>query len=200
MFPRRARTGARSSRHLGRNLADPGCLIACLLAAALLAGCEQHMADQPSLAPLEESESFPDGSAQYPPPNTLPREAELDETLTTGLVEGELATELPMDVTPEVLARGEERYGIFCLPCHGPTGAGDGLVVQHGFPEPPPLTIERLRDAPVGRLFQVITAGIGPMPPYGPMIPPRDRGAITAYLRALQEETAASADPVEVGE
>ncbi len=96
------------------------------------------------------------------------------------------ATEFPFPVTAEVINRGQERYRIFCVMCHGETGAGDGMIVRRGFRQPPPYSEERLRQAPVGYFFRVITEGYGAMPPYRAQIPVQDRWAITAYIRALQ--------------
>jgi mono/diheme cytochrome c family protein len=102
----------------------------------------------------------------------------------------------PFEVTEEVLWRGQERYNIYCMPCHGHVGDGDGMIVRRGFPAPPSLHINRLREAPAGHLFDVITNGWGAMPPYNHQIPPRDRWAIVAYLRALQLSQNATLDDV----
>lgn len=99
--------------------------------------------------------------------------------------EGEV-TEFPFPVTQAVLNRGEERYKIFCSMCHGLTGAGDGMVVQRGYKKPPSYLEDRLKQAPVGHFFDVVTNGWGAMPSYAAQIPPRDRWAIIAYVRALQ--------------
>jgi mono/diheme cytochrome c family protein len=92
----------------------------------------------------------------------------------------------PFPVTREVVARGQERYQIFCSMCHGATGAGDGMVVRRGFKQPPAYYTEDLRNAPVGHFFDVITNGWGSMPRYAQQIPVQDRWAIIAYIRALQ--------------
>jgi mono/diheme cytochrome c family protein len=89
-------------------------------------------------------------------------------------------------VTPALLERGRERYNIFCAPCHGATGEGNGMIVRRGFPPPPSYHIDRLRQAPDGHYFSVITNGFGRMYEYGTRVPPEDRWAITAYIRALQ--------------
>jgi len=96
------------------------------------------------------------------------------------------ATDFPFPVTAEVINRGQERYRIFCVMCHGETGAGDGMIVRRGFRQPPTYHEERLRQAPVGYLFRVITEGYGAMSPYRAQIPVQDRWAIAAYIRALQ--------------
>ena len=92
----------------------------------------------------------------------------------------------PFPVDDAVMARGRERYDIFCSPCHGRTGDGDGMVVQRGYRRPPSFHIDRLRQAPPGHFFDVITNGFGAMPDYAAQIPVRDRWAIVAYIRALQ--------------
>lgn len=92
----------------------------------------------------------------------------------------------PFPITQEVLERGQQRFTIFCAVCHGPLGEGDGIVVQRGFTRPPSYHIDRLRSAPVGYFFDVISNGFGSMPDHAAQIPPRDRWAIIAYLRALQ--------------
>jgi mono/diheme cytochrome c family protein len=99
---------------------------------------------------------------------------------------GGLATALPMALTRELVARGRERFGIFCTPCHDATGGGAGMVVRRGYRAPPSLHIDRLRDAPVGHFYDVMTRGLGAMPDYAQQIPPADRWAIAAYVKALQ--------------
>jgi mono/diheme cytochrome c family protein len=106
----------------------------------------------------------------------------------------------PFEVTEEVLWRGQERYDIYCTPCHGHVGDGDGMIVRRGFPAPPSLHIDRLREAPAGHLFDVITNGWGAMPPYNHQISPRDRWTIVAYMRALQLSQNATLDDVPTDE
>jgi mono/diheme cytochrome c family protein len=91
-----------------------------------------------------------------------------------------------MEITHELLARGRQRYEIHCSPCHASTGNGQGMIVQRGFPAPPSYHIDRLREAPIGYFYDVITHGYGMMYPYGNRVAPADRWAITAYIRALQ--------------
>jgi mono/diheme cytochrome c family protein len=93
---------------------------------------------------------------------------------------------LPVSVTPALLRRGQQRYGIYCTPCHGQTGRGDGMVVQRGYRRPPSFHIDRLRNEKAGYFFDVITSGFGAMPDYAAQIAVPDRWAIVAYLRALQ--------------
>jgi mono/diheme cytochrome c family protein len=98
----------------------------------------------------------------------------------------DLVTEFPLPVTKELLDRGEERYRIFCIVCHGPNGEGNGMIVRRGYTRPPSYYDQRLRDAPVGHFYDVITNGFGRMNGYAAQIPVQDRWAITAYIRALQ--------------
>jgi len=158
-------------------------------AAAALGACRQDMHDAPRYEPLEASSFFTDGqSARMPVANTVSRNplADSDELLYTGKINGTLANEFPMPVTAAVLARGQDRYNIFCAPCHGRTGKGDGIVVQRGMRQPPSFTEDRLRNAAAGYFFDVMTHGFGAMQDYAAQIPVQDRWAIVAYERALQ--------------
>jgi mono/diheme cytochrome c family protein len=164
---------------------------ALLLAACcylLLAGCQQQMADQPRYEPLQRSTFFGDERSARPlPPGTVARgHLNADQAFYTGMSGGTPVATFPLRVTPEVLARGRERFDIFCAPCHGRTGNGDGMVVRRGFRPPPSYHVDRLRQAPVGHFFDVMTKGFGAMPDYAAQVPPRDRWAIAAYIRALQ--------------
>jgi mono/diheme cytochrome c family protein len=164
------------------------CVAAALLVVLTLAGC-QKMAGEGRYKPLEASESFADGmSARQIVSGTLPLDAYLPgEPVASGRAGGELLTEVPISVDGEVLAHGQERFVIYCIPCHGAGGHGDGTVVQHGFPPPPPLLSEGLRQVPVGHLYVVISEGVGAMPNYDIQIPPLDRWAIVAALRSMQD-------------
>jgi mono/diheme cytochrome c family protein len=156
------------------------------------------MDDQPRYDPLESSTFFADGtSARHLVPGTVPRTKagnrsnEFDEQFVRGRVDGEWTADLPEQVLENtslhnVLVRGQERYGIFCAPCHDLVGTGNGLVPQRGFPFPPTFHSPRLREIPLGYFFTVTTDGIGRMPDYGRQIPIEDRWAIAAYIRALQ--------------
>ncbi len=156
-------------------------------------GCRQDMHNQPKFIPLRESPFFSDHRSERPlVDGTVARgDVQGDELLYSGKVNGELATVFPFPVTWDVMRRGQERFNIFCSPCHSRTGNGDGMVVRRGFRAPPSLHVDRLRQAPVGHFFDVITNGFGAMPDYKPQIPVRDRWAIIAYIRALQASTAA---------
>ena len=105
-------------------------------------------------------------------------------------------TKFPFPITKEVLLRGQERFDIYCAPCHGRTGYGDGMIVRRGFSAPPSYHEARLRKASVGHFFDVITNGFGAMYPYGDRITPEDRWAIIAYIRALQLSQDASLNDV----
>lgn len=170
-------------------------LCACLGVLGLLAvaGCRQDMHDQPKYIPLRESDFFADHRSGRPlVEGTVARgDVEANELLYTGKVNGELATVFPFPVTSDVMQRGQERFNIFCSPCHSRTGDGDGMVVRRGFRAPPSLHLDRLRQAPAGHFFDVITNGFGAMPDYRQQVPVRDRWAIIAYIRALQASTAA---------
>ncbi len=160
-----------------------------LAAAALLlpAACD-NMKRQPSLRPLEATSHFADGtSAQTPPPHTVARDAPPPgDVLTTGVRNGALTGQLPLPLTPELLSRGRERFNAYCAPCHGEDGYGHGIVVRRGFPAPPSYHEPRLRTAPVGHFFDVITHGYGVMYSYADRVGVTDRWAIAAYIRALQ--------------
>jgi mono/diheme cytochrome c family protein len=156
--------------------------------AASAAGCRQDMHDQPKYIPLRESTFFGDErSERQPVADTVARgHLRDDELLYTGKLNGMDATVFPFRIDEQVMARGRERFNIYCSPCHGRTGAGDGMVVQRGYRRPPSYHDDRLRDAPVGHFFDVMTNGFGAMPDYAAQIPVRDRWAIAAYIRALQ--------------
>jgi mono/diheme cytochrome c family protein len=146
------------------------------------------MHDQPKYVPLRESTFFADArSAREPVPGTVARgQLREDALLYTGRAGGGDATTFPFAIDQRMMARGRERYDIFCAPCHARTGAGDGMVVLRGYRQPPTLHADRLRDAPPGHFFDVITNGFGAMPDYAAQIPAEDRWMIVAYIRALQ--------------
>lgn len=151
-------------------------------------GCVQQMADQPRVDTLEASAFFEDGMSVRPQvPGTVARGQLTEKTPeSTGLQDGKPIETIPIDVTSGLLALGQKHYGIWCSHCHGPAGYGNGMVVQRGFPAPPSYHIDRLRDVADGHIFRVITDGQGRMPKFGRRIPPEQRWAITAYVRALQ--------------
>ena len=158
------------------------------LALLSLGGCRQDMHDQPKFIPLRASDFYGDRRSARPiVDGTVARGwLEADDLLWTGKVNGQDATAFPFAVTAEVMARGHERFDIFCAPCHGRTGRGDGMVVKRGYRQPPSFHLDRLREAPVGHFFDVMTNGFGAMADYKAQVPVRDRWAIVAYIRALQ--------------
>ncbi len=213
--------------------------IACCLLpiACCLLGCQQQMAEQPSLRPLDANDFFTDGREARPLlPGVIARgKLRDDAALYTGRVSGqqppaqaraaglavsvlqnpitaaallpsvsrdmalaEYTAKFPVPVTPELLTRGQERFNIYCAVCHDPTGNGRGKIVERGYTRPPSYITDRsrgferrgisilLRDAPVGYYFEVISKGFGAMPDYATQVPPQDRWAIIAYIRALQ--------------
>ncbi|MEZ5345728.1 MAG: cytochrome c [Pyrinomonadaceae bacterium] len=183
----------------------------CLLAASLGAGCRYDMQDQPRLKPYKSSDFFSNNSAMRELPEGTVARGHLNDNkaLYTGKKENadlsiqvETTTdasgntlvssfpndveEFPIPVTQELIDRGQSRYNIYCIVCHGPVGKGDGMVVRRGYPQPPTYHDDRLRNAPVGHFFDVMTNGWGKMNSYSAQIPVTDRWAIVAYIRALQ--------------
>ena len=167
-------------------------------ALTLLAACRQDMHDQPRYEAMESSAFFADGSSARPQvKGTVARgELRLDEHLYTGKVQGEFAKSFPMQVSAELLRRGQDRYQIFCSACHGASGNGEGMVVKRGMKQPPSYHIERLREVEHGYLFDVITNGYGSMYDLADRIRSEDRWAIVAYVRALQLSQNASLEDV----
>jgi mono/diheme cytochrome c family protein len=165
-------------------------------ALACLPGCRRDMYDQPRMKPFGRNEFFADERAMRPTvPGTVARgRLELDELLYKGTEGGKPAERFPFPVTLDVLERGRDRFGIYCAICHGLDGSGKGMVVGHGYIQPASLHAERLRTAPLGHFFSVITEGFGAMADYSDRIEPRDRWAIVAYVRALQESQYAPVD------
>lgn len=153
-----------------------------------LAGCRQDMHNQPRYKPLGESDFFPDlRQAREPVPGTIARgQFHEDAYFYSGMVDGKPGDYMPFPVTEQVLERGRQRFDVFCTPCHSRMGDGNGTVVQRGFTQPPSYHTDRLRKAPLGYFFNVITEGFGAMPDYAAQIPARDRWDIVAYIRALQ--------------
>ncbi len=174
-------------------------------------GCRYDMQDQPRYKAYKKSDFFADGRASRDLPNgSVPRgQLRSDKALYTGKKENadpnapvqsmtdaagntvittfpNAIEEFPVPVTKELIDRGEQRYKVFCIVCHGPTGNGDGMIVRRGFTKPPTYNDDRLRNAPVGHFYDVITNGQGRMGSYASQIPVADRWAIVAYIRALQ--------------
>jgi mono/diheme cytochrome c family protein len=169
-----------------------------LLLALSVAACRQDMHDQPKLEAYEASDFFADGSAMRPIPEGAVARGQLfdDELLYTGKVNGQLADQLPFPATRDVLERGRERFTIYCTPCHGQTGMGNGMVVQRGYRPAASFHSEAIRNRPLGHYFDVMTNGFGAMPDYRAQVAPRDRWAIAAYIRVLQLSQRATIDDV----
>jgi hypothetical protein len=164
----------------------------------LLCGCRLDMHVQPKYLPYEPTAFFDDGRSERPPvPGTVARgHLHLDELLYTGKENGVESNRFPFPMTHEDLERGRQRYNIYCTPCHDYTGSGHGIIVQRGFPPPPSYHIDRIRQAPVGHYFDVITNGDGSMYSYASRIEPEDRWRIAAYIRVLQLSQHASLQDV----
>jgi mono/diheme cytochrome c family protein len=174
-----------------------GVLSVAVLAAAT-AACRQDMHDQPRYTAYQPSSFFENNSSARPLPEGTVARGQLreDTLLYTGKVGEDDAMEMPFAVDEAVLARGREAYDAYCSHCHGLTGAGDGMVVQRGYTKPPVLYEERLKGAPIGHFYDVITNGFGAMPDHAAQIKVRDRWAIAAYLRALQAAASGTVDDV----
>lgn len=162
------------------------------------AGCHRDMRDQPRYEALEASSFFANGMASRPlVEGTIARgHLNEDEVFYTGKKDGQLVLEVPLEINRELLERGEQRFNIYCSVCHDRTGGGDGMIVQRGFRKPPSLHLERLRNAPAGHFYDVMTHGFGAMPSFRIQVPPQDRWAIAAYIRVLQMSQQASLDDV----
>ncbi len=194
-----------------------------MLLAALVTGCDRlDMYDQPRYKPLAASDFFIDGLSARPlEPGTIPRGGlRDDEAFYLGKEEGRLVSQIPaaalraaydrdfgrsgqpfeevdaVELRRALLMRGRERYEIFCAVCHGRTGDGTGMIVRRGFRAPPSYHIDRLREAPAGHYFDVVTNGFGAMASYANRIEVADRWAIVAYIRALQLSQNAPLDDV----
>ena len=163
-------------------------LSALVLAALALAACRQDMHDAPRIEPYEASDFFADNrGSRAAPAGTVARGwLRDDEALYAGKVDGQLVDAFPFAISHDDLKRGQQRFNIYCSPCHGLTGLGDGMVVRRGYRRPPPLADQRLREVPVGHFVDVMTNGFGAMPDYAVQLRPADRWAVAAYVRALQ--------------
>lgn len=162
-----------------------------------LAGCRQDMHNQPKFKPLRQNDFYADKRASRPVIEGTIARGQLNEDtyFYTGKLGPNPGEVFPFPVTDQVVNRGQERYTIYCTPCHSALGDGNGMIVQRGLRRPPSFHDERLRKAPVGHFFDVMTNGFGAMPDYSSQIAVRDRWAIIAYIRALQlSQNATQAD------
>jgi mono/diheme cytochrome c family protein len=173
-----------------------------LVVVLLLAGCRQDMHDQPRFKPLAKSDFYTDLRSARPPVEGTVARGQLHEDayFYNGKVGNNPGDYLPFAVSQEVLGRGRERFNIYCSPCHSRLGDGNGIIVQRGYRVPPSLHIERLRKAPLGYFFDVMTNGFGAMPDYSAQISARDRWNVAAYIRALQLSQNATAADVPAGQ
>ena len=173
-----------------------GLLVWALSASAGLAlgGCD-NLKTGTKIKPLTESKFFTDGqSSRHPPAHSIAQDGlRIDTVLFAGRnPDGSLTTQMPWPVNDAVLARGRQQYLVICANCHGADGYGSGIIVRRGFPSPPSYHQDRLREAPVGHFFDVISNGYGVMYPYANIVDVNDRWAIVAYVRALQRSQHAS--------
>lgn len=176
------------------------CILAIFCSLFLFNACRQDMADQPAYRPLQESNFFADGQASRQlVAGTVARGQLRDDVhLYTGKKDGQFVTAFPFAVDKAVVKRGQERFNIYCAPCHGQVGSGNGMIVQRGFKRAASLYEERLRNQSVGYYFDVISNGYGAMAGYSAQVNVRDRWAIIAYIRALQASQTSTADPLPV--
>jgi mono/diheme cytochrome c family protein len=161
-------------------------IVPAVVLALLLTGCEQNMEVQPKYSEYARAPLFRGGVLREPPAGAVAR----DDLAR----DAEIRDRPPL--TAELLARGRQRFGIFCSPCHGANGDGNGIVVQRGMPRPTSYHDDRLRAADDQHFFDVISNGYGAMYSYASRVPPHDRWAIVAYIRALQLSRHASIDDV----
>ncbi len=159
-----------------------------VVAAAALSGCRQDMFDQPKFRPLAASGFFTDGRSARPVPAGTNAYGGTDEgeAIELGTTHGTFVAAIPISVNEPMLKRGQERFDIYCSPCHGRIGDGHGMIAKRGFQIPADLHSARVQNAPPGYLYAVIANGYGAMPEYGDALPVHDRWAVVAYIRALE--------------
>ncbi|MEO7157690.1 MAG: cytochrome c [Vicinamibacterales bacterium] len=172
--------------------------LALLAATALVAGCRQDMHDAPRYEAFEASSTFADNRASRVPPTGTVARGWLrdDDALYTGKIAGQPVDEFPFAIGRDELARGQQRFNIYCTPCHGRLGDGNGMVVQRGLRQAASYHQDRLRQEKLGYFYDVITNGFGAMQGYAEQIPVRDRWLIVAYVRTLQLSQHASVNDV----
>ncbi len=165
-----------------------GRLALLLLFVVVLTACRHDMFDRFPKRPLGQSPHFADDNSSRPQADdTVPRDHPFtDELLENGTVAGVEANVAPFPIDINTIRRGQERFNIYCSPCHGVLADGNGMVVLRGFPQPPSFHSPRLRTAPIGHFVHVMTNGMGVMYSYRDRVDPRDRWAIAGYIRALQ--------------
>jgi mono/diheme cytochrome c family protein len=158
------------------------------VAALVCAGCRQDMQDQPKFVPQRSTTFFADGRSVRPQVEHTVARGQLGEEsfFYTGLIDGKEADAMPFPVSMEVMERGQERFNIYCTPCHSRVGNGAGMIVQRGYKPAGNFHSARILAEPLGHYFYVMTHGYGAMPDYSAQLPPADRWAVAAYIRALQ--------------
>ena len=168
------------------------------VAILITCGCSYDMSRQPRYNPMSPSGFFPDQRSARPvvEGTVANNRMQGENPFFTGRQNGSDIATAPVPITLNLLKRGRERYDVACSPCHSRLGNGEGMIVQRGFPRPPSLHIPRLRQAPDGHFYAVITEGFGKMWSYANRVGVSDRWAITAYIRALQLSQSASAGDV----
>ena len=171
-------------------------------ASLLVAGCRQDMHNEPKFYPQRGTTFYADGRSVRPQvENTVARnQLHADTYFYTGIANGKEGDGMPLPVDSELLARGQEQYNIFCTPCHSRVGNGEGMIVQRGYRPAGNFHTDRLRSAPLGHFFSVITNGYGAMPEYASQVTTADRWAIVAYIRALQLSQNATAADIPAGQ
>jgi len=171
------------------------------MAALACAGCRQDMQNQPKFIPQRSTTFFADGRSVRPQVAHTVARGQLgeDSFFYTGLIEGKEADALPFPVSMDVLARGQERFNIYCTPCHSRVGNGAGMIVQRGYKPAGNFHSSRILAEPLGHYFYVMTNGYGAMPDYSAQLTPADRWAVAAYIRALQISQSANQAEVPSG-
>ena len=171
------------------------------LVALACAGCRQDMHNQPKFVPQRSTTFFADGRSVRPQVEHTVARGQLDEDgfFYTGLMGGKEIDALPMPVSTQMLARGQERYNIYCTPCHSRVGNGAGMIVQRGYKPAGNFHAARILAEPLSHYFYVITNGYGAMPDYSAQLTPTDRWSVAAYIRALQISQASSESSVPSG-
>jgi mono/diheme cytochrome c family protein len=172
-----------------------------MAATLILAGCRQDMQDQPKFFPQRGTDFYADGRSVRPQVENTVARGQLRENgyFYTGLINGKEGDGIPFPATLEVLERGQERYNVYCTPCHSRVGNGVGMIVQRGYMKAGNFNTVRLETAPLGHFFHVISNGYGAMPDYAAQIVPEDRWAIVAYIKALQLSQKATQADVPAG-
>jgi len=172
-----------------------------MLSVLVLAGCRQDMHNQPKFVPQRGTTFFADGRSARPQvENTVGRDQMHEAAyFYTGLIDGKEGDGLPLPLTEAMMQRGQERYNLYCTPCHSRVGNGNGMIVQRGYKPAGNFHTDRLRQAPLGHFFQVMTNGYGAMPDYSAQLTPEDRWAVAAYVRALQLSQNAKESDVAAG-